>query len=91
MMLTKLISVASLAILAVAIPTDGNTGNQCSSGSVSCCNQVGSAGSLVPGLLNLLNIADGVNVGLDCNPVCSNILVILLVFSYSTFLRSSVF
>ncbi|KAF4618828.1 hypothetical protein D9613_010048 [Agrocybe pediades] len=58
---------------ATAVPRTDGPSNQCNTGTISCCNQVGSASSLGLGsLLGLLGVVlDPITaiIGLNCSPI----------------------
>ncbi|EJD00400.1 hydrophobin-251 [Fomitiporia mediterranea MF3/22] len=72
-MFAKLVTIASLAILAVATPTPVPQGGSCNTGAIQCCNSVQSADSpAVAGLLGLLGIVVQdvtAQVGVTCTPI----------------------
>ncbi|TFK37481.1 hydrophobin-319 [Crucibulum laeve] len=69
-----LLATASLAVFAVASPTAGSGSNQCSTGSVQCCNSVqdaksAQAASAIAGLVGVITGPITGQVGLECNPI----------------------
>ncbi|KAI0738361.1 fungal hydrophobin [Daedaleopsis nitida] len=75
-MFSKLFTISTLAILAVATPTPGGGGeppSSCSTGPIQCCDSTANASDpAAAGLLSLLGIVvQGVDVlvGLTCSPL----------------------
>ncbi|ESK88584.1 hydrophobin 2 [Moniliophthora roreri MCA 2997] len=72
----KLLTLAALTSLALAVPTPGghgHGGSKCNTGDIQCCNTVDNSHNKdIEKLLGLLNIGVqdlNVPIGLNCNPI----------------------